>query len=156
MIVVGVDPATYELGLAAVRVENGTMSLVDAKHISVDDKKELMPRLEYIFYEAHEFYKRNEPDCIVIESQYLHNARAMRIIAYSVGVLAVAGLLAKPSIPIEIIEAKKWRKVAFGDGNLSKDQVVRMTKEQFGLDVDITTDVAEAIGIAMAGAKLRA
>lgn len=156
MIIIGIDPATYELGVGVVNVDkDGEINLLDVYHISTRKCKTMKARLEAIYDEISRIIRKHKPDHVSIESQYLAiNPDAFRKICYSVGVILVAVFL-NSEAEISIIEASRWRKVALGKGNASKKEAVKQMSQLFNLNPsDHREDDFEALGVAVATARL--
>lgn len=156
MVVVGIDPATYELGVGVIEVtRNDKITLLDVKHISVSKKQGLGERLGFIYNEIAKIITKHNPDYVGIESQYLAiNPSAFRKICYSVGVIWAAVLL-NSDAEVVILESSKWRKVALGNGRASKKDAVQQMAKKFQLKPSqYEEDDFEALGVAVAVAKL--
>lgn len=152
MIVAGVDPATKELAISFLEKKKDKIELIDVFQISTHEDS-LPDRLGYIYDEATKLFKKYQPEHIGVENQYLSfNPHAYRLICYSVGVLCAASF-ASCDAKITVIEAKKWRRLALGEGKggAKKQDVIKAIKDRFGLDESgYTDDQFEAIGIGVA------
>lgn len=156
MIIMGIDPATYELGVGVIKVaKNGRITLHDVQHISINKGQDLDERLGIIYDKVSALIKKHKPDYVGIESQYLAvNPDTFRKVCYSVGVIWVAVLL-HSNAKVLILESSKWRKVALGQGGASKRDVIEQMAKKFKLDPkQYKDDDFEALGIAVAVAKL--
>ncbi len=156
MVIMGIDPATYEVGIGIVKSsEMNRIDFLDVHHVSVKERTPLSKRLKIIYSEMSKIVKKYEPDYVMIESQYLgKNPDSFRKICYSVGVIWIAALL-NSNTNVNTIEPKKWRKLALGKGNASKKDAIKQMSQYFNLDpADYKEDDFEALGIAVATAKL--
>lgn len=154
MKVMGIDPATKRLGVGIVKItRGGRIKLVDVTEVSTL-KDNLHERLEYIHIEVGKLLKSHKPKSIGIESQFLGmNPKSMRLVCYSVGVVWASIFDHVRDADVTIYEASKWRSLALGRGNASKEEAIEAVSSMFDLNPSSLTDnMAEALAIAVATA----
>lgn len=155
MIIAGVDPATKNVGIGVLELTEGGLKVLDVRPIAAKHDN-LHERFIHIYSETSSVFQKYKPDVVAIESQYLAvNPHAFRVISYSVGIVWASAITFSDA-QVEILEAKRWRKLAFGNGNASKKDCIHNVKEMFDLSKfsGLREDDYEALGIAVAMANL--
>lgn len=143
MIILGIDPGTEQMGYCIYDTDNGIIATGAIK--TSDWKKNGTFNL---LLQAHQFANSmNNMDVVWIERTFVGVGRM-----YSPILVVMTNIMYevfKNKTKTEYVEVKKWRKLVFNQGNITKDKVISTIKKHY--NKDYAKDEAEAIGIALAG-----
>ena len=92
-----------------------------------------------------------KPDFIAYEMPWVgRNAQVAIRLAHLCG--AVVGLAVELGIPFFGIQPKEAKRALAGTGNALKEDMIRASRDRFGVEVD--KDVADALGVALAACDM--
>lgn len=149
MLVLGVDPGTYKMGIGLVESDGERYSLRLSDALSPPRKAELAARLGWLHGRLEELVAEIRPDVVAVESPFVgRNIKA----AISVGQAQAVAMVAAAShgIPVSMYAPREVKKAVTDNGGSSKEQVQDMV--QFLLDLPDPlepSDRADAAAVAI-------
>ncbi len=149
MLVLGVDPGTYKMGIGLVESDGDSYSLRLSDALSPPRKAELAARLGWLHSRLEELVAEIRPDVVAVESPFVgRNIKA----AISVGQAQAVAMVAAAShgIPVSMYAPREVKKAVTDNGGSSKEQVQDMV--QFLLDLPDPlepSDRADAAAVAI-------
>ncbi|MXY22806.1 MAG: crossover junction endodeoxyribonuclease RuvC [Dehalococcoidia bacterium] len=149
MLVLGVDPGTYKMGIGLVESDGESYSLRLSDALSPPRKAELAARLGWLHGRLEELVAELRPDVVAVESPFVgRNIKA----AISVGQAQAVAMVAAAShgIPVSMYAPREVKKAVTDNGGSSKEQVQDMV--QFLLDLPNPlepSDRADAAAVAI-------
>ncbi len=149
MLVLGVDPGTYKMGIGLVESDGESYSLRLSDALSPPRKAELAARLGWLHGRLEELVAEIRPDVVAVESPFVgRNIKA----AISVGQAQAVAMVAAAShgIPVSMYAPREVKKAVTDNGGSSKEQVQDMV--QFLLDLPDPlepSDRADAAAVAI-------
>lgn len=149
MLVLGVDPGTYKMGIGLVESDGDSYSLRLSDALSPPRKAELAARLGWLHSRLEEMVAEIRPDVVAVESPFVgRNIKA----AISVGQAQAVAMVAAAShgIPVSMYAPREVKKAVTDNGGSSKEQVQDMV--QFLLDLPDPlepSDRADAAAVAI-------
>ena len=132
MLVLGVDPGTYKMGIGLVESDGESYSLRLSDALSPPRNAELAARLGWLHSRLEELVAEIRPDVVAVESPFVgRNIKA----AISVGQAQAVAMVAAAShdIPVSMYAPREVKKAVTDNGGSSKEQVQDMV--QFLLDL---------------------
>lgn len=149
MLVLGVDPGTYKMGIGLVESDGDSYSLRLSDALSPPRNSELSARLGWLHSRLEELVAELRPDVVAVESPFVgRNIKA----AISVGQAQAVAMVAAAShgIPVSMYAPREVKKAVTDNGGSSKEQVQDMV--QFLLDLPYPlepSDRADAAAVAI-------
>ena len=149
MLVLGVDPGTYKMGIGLVESDGDSYSLRLSDALSPPRKADLAARLGWLHSRLEELVAEVKPDVVAVESPFVgRNIKA----AISVGQAQAVAMVAAAShgIPVSMYAPREVKKAVTDNGGSSKEQVQDMV--QFLLDLPDPlepSDRADAAAVAI-------
>ena len=132
MLVLGVDPGTYKMGIGLVESDGDSYSLRLSDALSAPRNRDLSERLGWLHSRMEELMAEIRPDVVAVESPFVgRNIKA----AISVGQAQAVAMVAAAShgIPVSMYAPREVKKAVTDNGGSSKEQVQDMV--QFLLDL---------------------
>ncbi len=132
MLVLGVDPGTYKMGIGLVESDGDGYSLRLSDALSPPRNAELAARLGWLHGRLEKLMAEIMPDVVAVESPFVgRNIKA----AISVGQAQAVAMVAAAShgIPVSMYAPREVKKAVTDNGGSSKEQVQDMV--QFLLDL---------------------
>ncbi len=148
-IILGIDPGTTIMGFGLIRVENGTMELIQMHELLLKKYDNHFLKLHSIFKRTIEIIDAYHPDEIAIEAPFFgKNVQSMLKLGRAQGTAIAAGL--SREIAITEYSPKKIKMAITGNGNASKEQVAKMLQQQLKIttlpkNLDATDGLAAAV-----------
>ncbi len=148
MIILGLDPGTYNLGWAVLESTDGAVTKTAAgvlKHNSV-----LHVRVPYLWLKLTEIVATYEPDQVAIEDGFIgKNARTALVIGQAQGICMVAAQWHNQGAvrPVELYKPSTVKKAATSRGDASKEMVRLAIFKLYGLELE--QDAADAMAVAL-------
>ncbi|HON10077.1 MAG TPA: crossover junction endodeoxyribonuclease RuvC [Chitinispirillaceae bacterium] len=127
MIIFGIDPGTAVTGYGVIKVQNNSVSCVDAGVIATDATRPLAERLEIIYDKLCEKIQLHKPSRVCVEQAfYGKNVHTTLVLGHARGV----AMLVARKYGAEIMEysPREIKKAVTGNGNATKEQVAFMVK----------------------------
>jgi len=146
MLICGIDPGSRIMGIALLERENKNLKLIHTENIIVK-KKDFIDKTKVILSRLEEICKSYKIDIAAIEEGYLgKNVYSMDLLSKIRGV--ITGFFVLKGIDLIFFSPAKIKKSITGNGNASKEQVLRSLKLLLNLDSDISYDESDAISVA--------
>ena len=149
MLVLGVDPGTYKMGIGLVESDGESYSLRLSDALSPPRKAELAARLGWLHRRLEELMAEIRPDVVAVESPFVgRNIKA----AISVGQAQAVAMVAAAShdIPVSMYAPREVKKAVTDNGGSSKEQVQDMVQFLLGLPDPLEpSDRADAAAVAI-------
>ena len=149
MLVVGVDPGTFKMGVGAVRSDGGDLILAHSEVLIPRRSAPLPDRLAWLHVRLSELLASLRPDVLAVEQPFVsRNVRAAMAVgqAQAVAMIAAAGL----TIPVANYAPREVKKAVTDYGGSSKEQVQEMVQVLLGLPDPIeSSDRADALAVAI-------
>ena len=149
MLVLGVDPGTYKMGIGLVESDGESYSLRLSDALSPPRKAELAARLGWLHSRLEELVAQLRPDVVAVESPFVgRNIKA----AISVGQAQAVAMVAAAShgIPVSMYAPREVKKAVTDNGGSSKEQVQDMVQFLLNLPDPLEpSDRADAAAVAI-------
>ncbi len=149
MIILGIDPGFDRVGIAVLKKERGTETLLYSACFTTDRTADFIDRLAAVGGEIGRVIEAHSPDTLAIENLFLSNNQktAMRVAEARGAIIYEAarrGLSVHEYTPLQIKSALT------GYGKATKDQVTFMAGKILTLDLSSKIDdECDAIAIAL-------
>ena len=149
MIILGIDPGSYNVGYGILQVEKRKIVAAGCDTIVIKSKIQLAQRLTQIHSEIDKVISEYKPDMAVIETIfYGKNIKSAFTLGHARGVIMLT--LAQHNIEIAEYSPREVKKSVVGNGNASKEQVLYMVQKILNLSAKPKTeDAADALAIAL-------
>ena len=147
MRVMGIDPGSRCLGYGLIDVQkNGKQIYVASGHLALSG--ELPDRLLQIDQGLSTIIDRYQPQCVAIESLFVHRfPKAALILGHARGAALLT--VARQALPIAEYAPRLVKQTVVGYGNAAKEQMQHMVKQLLQLQGLPQSDAADALAIAM-------
>ena len=124
-VVLGIDPGTNVMGYAFVKKTGKKMEVLEMDVLKLGNKEDLSTRMKIIFDFIIEKIKKFTPDMLALEAPfYYKNVQSMLKLGRVQGICIAAGL--SRDIPFTEFPPKRVKQSITGNGNASKEQVMKM------------------------------
>ncbi len=149
MIILGIDPGSYNVGYGILQVERRKIVAAGCDTITINSKIQLAERLTLIHSGMDKVISEYNPDIAVIETIfYGKNIKSAFTLGHARGVIMLA--LAQQNIEIFEYSPREVKKSVVGNGNASKEQIQYMVQKILNLSTKPKTeDAADALAIAL-------
>lgn len=148
-IILGIDPGTLVMGYAIILSENNKFTLLEMDVLSLRKEADIYKRLELIHKKVCDIIGHHKPDMFAIEAPfYGKNVQSMLKLGRAQGVAIAAAMQA--SIPVTEYSPRKIKQSITGNGNASKEQVLKMLERLIKLDAQPKFfDASDALAVAI-------
>ena len=124
-IILGIDPGTVIMGFGLIAIHHKEMKLMDMGVLKLSAKLDAYERLEKIYHRVSELIAQHQPDCFAIEAPFFgKNVQSMLKLGRAQGVAIAAAMQA--GLTVSEYSPKKVKQSITGNGNASKEQVLKM------------------------------
>ncbi|MCD6177043.1 MAG: crossover junction endodeoxyribonuclease RuvC [Candidatus Cloacimonetes bacterium] len=149
MIILGIDPGSYNVGYGILQVEKRKIVAAGCDTIVTNSKAPLAERLVEIQSGMNKIISEYKPDIAVVETIfYGKNIKSAFTLGHARGVILLS--LAQHNIEIVEYSPREVKKSVVGNGNASKEQVEYMVQKILNLSTKPKTeDAADALAIAL-------
>jgi crossover junction endodeoxyribonuclease RuvC len=150
-IIMGIDPGTQVMGYGVIQTEgNQTMQLLVYGAIRFNKKESHIQRLQKIYQRISQLLEDFNPDEFAIESPfYGKNIQAMLNLGRGQGV-AIAAALNHGLTSITEYAPRKIKQAVTGNGNASKEQVLKMISSMLeNIEAPEYLDASDALAVAI-------
>ena len=149
MLVLGIDPGTYSMGVGAVERDgdgDGYSPRMSAT-LAPPRSLPLAERLAWLHERLRETIGEIRPDCVAIETPFV--SRNVKT-ALAVGQAQAAAMIAAAGVPVSLYAPSEVKKAVADHGGASKDQVREMTRALLGIAEPMeSADAADALAVAI-------
>lgn len=149
MIILGIDPGSYNVGYGILQIEKRKIVAAGCDTIVINRKTQLTERLVEIHSGIDKIIAEYKPDIAVVETIfYGKNIKSAFTLGHARGVIMLA--IAQHNIEIAEYSPREVKKSVVGNGNASKEQVEYMVQKILNLNSKPKTeDAADALAIAL-------
>ena len=148
-IILGIDPGTVIMGYGLLSVENKKIALLDMGVLKLSAKLDAYERLEKIHRQVTELIITYKPECFAIEAPFFgKNVQSMLKLGRAQGVAIAAAMQA--GLAVNEYSPKKVKQSITGNGNASKEQVMKMMQRLLDIKEDPQYfDATDALSVAL-------
>lgn len=134
------------MGFSIIKKEDGSVELLYSENFKIN-KKEFIDKTKIILKKLEDILNNYKIDIVVLEEGYLgKNVYSMDILSKIRGV--VYAFFVMHDISIKTYSPSKIKKSITGNGNASKEQILKSVSLLLNIKNSITYDEADAIAIA--------
>ena len=124
-IILGIDPGTVVMGYGLLKVEGKSISLLDLGVLKPGNIKDHYKRLQLIFNTVSGLITQYKPSDFAIEAPFFgKNVQSMLKLGRAQGVAIAAAM--RHGLDVTEYSPKKVKQAVTGNGNASKEQVLKM------------------------------
>jgi crossover junction endodeoxyribonuclease RuvC len=148
-IILGIDPGTVVMGYGLIRVEGQRITLLDLGVLKPGKIKDNYKRLQLIFNTVSGLITQYKPTAFAIEAPFFgKNVQSMLKLGRAQGVSIAAAM--RHGLDVTEYSPKKVKQAVTGNGNASKEQVMKMLQHllQFK-DSPKYLDATDALAVAL-------
>jgi crossover junction endodeoxyribonuclease RuvC len=148
-IILGIDPGTVIMGFGLIKVQGQQIEMLEMNAIKLNAKKDMYERLGIINKVIQELIDKHQPNQMAIEAPFFgKNVQSMLKLGRAQGV-AIAVAMAN-DIPVSEYSPKKVKQAITGNGNASKDEILKMLSHIVPLSQEIKHfDASDALAVAI-------
>ncbi len=149
MIILGIDPGYAIVGFGVIKYEANRFSVIDYGAITTSAGMPFVERLDIIYKELNELFKKYKPEAMAIEKLFYNtNAKTVIDVAQARGVTVLAAYQNNAEIfeytPLQVKQS------VVGYGRAEKKQVQEMIRVILNLEkVPKPDDTADALAMAI-------
>ncbi len=149
MLVLGIDPGTYSMGVGAIEVDGDSYAVILSTALSPPRKASISERLAWLHERMDAIVKDLNPEVVAIESPFVsRNVKAAVAVGQSQAVAMIAA--ASHGVPVATYAPREVKKAVTDYGGSSKEQVQGMVQALLGLsDTLEPPDRADALAVAI-------
>lgn len=152
MITLGIDPGTRHLGWGVILMEGNRLRHLSHGVIDVAPELPLGDRLCVLDAGLARIIAEHRPQAGSVESLFFHrDPQAAAKLGHARGVVLLA--LARAGVEIHEYAPAHVKRALTGKGNAEKQQVARMIRTLFALEVTPASDAADALALAVTHAR---
>ena len=148
-IVLGIDPGTNVMGYSFVKNSGKKITILEMNVLKLNTKIEMSTRMKTIFDFIISKINEYKPDILALEAPFFgKNVQSMLKLGRVQGICIAAGL--SQSIPFMEFPPKRVKQAITGNGNASKEQVLRMLQTmRIVTDEPQYLDASDAVAVAV-------
>lgn len=149
-VIIGIDPGSRRTGYGVIRLEGNRHLYVTSGHIDLTSYP-ACERLREIYLNLQKIITSYQPQEAAIEQIFMHeNPNSALKLGQARGAAIVA-----MTIPVAEYSAREVKKSVVGYGAANKEQVQYMVQRLLNLKMDLQSDAADALAVALCHAQLR-
>ncbi|MBC7868324.1 MAG: crossover junction endodeoxyribonuclease RuvC [Gloeobacteraceae cyanobacterium ES-bin-316] len=148
-IILGIDPGTVVMGFGLIAIHNKEITLVDMGVLKAPAKMDAYERLENIYKKVSELILLHHPESFAIEAPFFgKNVQSMLKLGRAQGVAIAAAMQA--GLSVTEYSPKKVKQSITGNGNASKEQVLKMLQRMLKFEEEPAYfDATDALSVAV-------
>ncbi len=148
-VILAIDPGTVVMGYALLSVTGNTLELITMDVLKPGAKKNGYEKLELIYAKVFELVSHYKPTSVAIEAPFFgKNVQSMLKLGRAQGVAIAAAMQA--GITVTEYSPKKIKQSITGNGNATKEQVLKMLKSILTIVEDPRYfDASDALAVAV-------
>ena len=124
-IILGIDPGTVIMGYGLIKLKGKQMELLEMGTLKLSAKLDSYEKLKRIQQKITEIIRLQKPECMAIEAPFFgKNVQSMLKLGRAQGVAIAAAMQA--GLSVCEYSPKKVKQAITGNGNASKEQVMKM------------------------------
>ena len=148
-VILGIDPGTLIMGYGLVRVQEKKISLLEMGVLQPGKVKDNYKKLQLIFNTVSGLITKYQPDQFAIEAPFFgKNVQSMLKLGRAQGVAIAAAM--RHGLDVTEYSPKKVKQSITGNGNASKEQVMKMLQELLDFkETPLHFDATDALAVAV-------
>lgn len=148
-IILGIDPGTNVMGYSFVKKTGKKIEVLEMDVLKLGNKEEMATRMKTIFDFIIKKIDAFNPDMLALEAPfYYKNVQSMLKLGRVQGICIAAGL--SRDIPFTEFPPKRVKQSITGNGNASKEQVMKMLQMMKLIDENPKyLDASDALAVAV-------
>lgn len=148
-IILGIDPGTVIMGYSILRIENGTLDVLEMDALKLQQYNDMYERLKMIYSKVSMLIETYLPAHLAIESQFFgKNVQSMLKLGRAQGVAIAAAM--QGGVAVQEYAPKKIKQSITGNGNADKEQVWKMLQQILILETKPQYfDATDALAVAL-------
>ena len=148
-IILGIDPGTIIMGYGLVKVQGNKISLLEMGVLQPGKIKDGYKKLQLIFNTVSGLVTKYQPDTFAIEAPFFgKNVQSMLKLGRAQGVAIAAAM--RHGLEVTEYSPKKVKQSITGNGNASKEQVMKMLQQILSFKEDPKHyDATDALAVAV-------
>ena len=148
-IILGIDPGTIIMGFGLIAIKNKEIRLLEMGVLKLSAKMDSYERLENIYKKVSELIITHHPQSFAIEAPFFgKNVQSMLKLGRAQGVAIAAAMQA--GLAVSEYSPKKVKQSITGNGNASKEQVLKMLQRMLNFtDEPKYFDATDALSVAV-------
>ncbi len=148
-IILGIDPGTIVMGYGLIAVQGKGISLIEMGTLQLAKKDDAYTRLQKIYRKVCEVIQVHQPTEFAIEAPFFgKNVQSMLKLGRAQGVAIAAAM--HTNLPVCEYSPRKVKQAITGNGNASKEQVLKMLHEIVDIkNIPALLDATDALAVAI-------
>ncbi|MFT3683204.1 MAG: crossover junction endodeoxyribonuclease RuvC [Ferruginibacter sp.] len=148
-IVLGIDPGTVVMGYGLIQITGSKLSLVELDILKPGKVEDPYKRLQLIYNTVSGLIIKYKPDVFAIEAPFFgKNVQSMLKLGRAQGVAIAAAM--RHGLDVTEYSPKKIKQSVTGNGNASKEQVLKMLQHLLSFkDSPKYLDASDALAVAV-------
>lgn len=148
-IILGIDPGTVAMGYGMIKVTGSIFSIIDMGTLRPGKVEDPYKKLQLIYTTVSGLIIKYKPDVFAIEAPFFgKNVQSMLKLGRAQGVAIAAAM--QHGLDVTEYSPKKIKQSITGNGNASKEQVLKMLQRLLNFtDLPTTHDASDALAVAV-------
>ncbi len=148
-IILGIDPGTIIMGYGLIKIEDNKMSLLELGVLQPGKVDDAYKKLQLIFNTVSGLITKYQPNTFAIEAPFFgKNVQSMLKLGRAQGVAIAAAM--RHGIEVTEYSPKKVKQSVTGNGNASKEQVLKMLQQVLNFkETPKHFDATDALAVAV-------
>lgn len=148
-IILGIDPGTIIMGYGLIEIKGNSLHLVEMGVLKLSPKLDAYEKLEKIHEKIRQLISMHKPQTFAIEAPFFgKNVQSMLKLGRAQGVAIAAAIQA--GLPVFEYSPKKVKQSITGNGNASKEQVMKMMQALLNIEqAPAYMDASDALSVAV-------
>ena len=148
-IILGIDPGTVMMGYGIIEVNGNSIRLIEMNSLKPGKVSDTYKRLQLIYNTVSGLIIKYKPDAFAIEAPFFgKNVQSMLKLGRAQGVAIAASM--RHGLIVTEYSPKKIKQSITGNGNASKDQVLKMLQRMLLFTEDPKyLDASDALAVAV-------
>jgi crossover junction endodeoxyribonuclease RuvC len=148
-IILGIDPGTIVMGYGVISITGKKIELIEMGVLKLATKDDAYERLQKIYEKVCNIIAQHQPTDFAIEAPFFgKNVQSMLKLGRAQGVAIAAAMHTK--LPVCEYSPRKIKQAITGNGNASKEQVLKMLQEIVTIkEIPAQLDATDALAVAI-------
>ena len=148
-IILGIDPGTVIMGYGLIKIQGSNMELLEMDVLKLSTKQDAYERLGKIHSKVLQLIEKFKPESFAIEAPFFgKNVQSMLKLGRAQGVAIAAAM--HTGLAVCEYSPKKIKQSVTGNGNASKEQVMKMLQQLLKFSGDPKhMDASDALAVAV-------
>jgi crossover junction endodeoxyribonuclease RuvC len=128
LVILGIDPGTIMMGYGLIEIKGNTISLIEMGVLKPGQVKDTYKKLQLIYNTVSGLITKYQPTVFAIEAPFFgKNVQSMLKLGRAQGVAIAAAM--RHGLDVAEYSPKKIKQSVTGNGNATKDQVMKMLQK---------------------------